>query len=87
MNDARTHRAQAAADDILEFVNAYGFDSDTFAKRIAGGHKTLQQSVMRLFVRTIREMANVLPDDRNAAAVKLAKQITELADGVSLPMI
>ncbi|MGN8943766.1 hypothetical protein ACTNEF_01400 [Bariatricus sp. HCP28S3_E4] len=42
MNDARTHRAQAAADDILEFVNAYGFDSDTFAKRIAGGHKTLQ---------------------------------------------
>ncbi|MGN8943765.1 hypothetical protein ACTNEF_01395 [Bariatricus sp. HCP28S3_E4] len=42
---------------------------------------------MRLFVRTIREMANVLPDDRNAAAVKLAKQITELADGVSLPMI
>lgn len=54
MNDARTHRAQAAADDILQFVNAYGFDSDTFAKRIAGGHKTLQQSVMRLFVRTIR---------------------------------
>ena len=80
-------RAEAAANDILNFVNAYGFDSETFADAICRGHKTLQQSIMRLFIATIRKMANVTPDDRNQTTVELAKEITRIADGYSLPLI
>lgn len=80
-------RAEAAANDILDFVNVFGFDADKFAEEICHGHKTLQQSAMRLFVVTIRKMAEVRPDERNRAAVELAKKITEIADEYSLPLI
>lgn len=42
-------KAEELANDILDFVNSFGFDSDTFAETICRGHKTLQQSTMRLF--------------------------------------
>ena len=80
-------KAEQLANDVLAFVNSYSHDSDTFARIIANGHKTLQQSTMRLFIRTIREMAKVYPDNRNAATVELAKKITKIADGYSLPLI
>ena len=86
-NDPDCLKAEAMAGELLEFVNRYGHDINAFAKTIANGHKTLQQSVMRLFVATIREMANVRPDDRNAETVKLAKEILKIADGYSLPLI
>ncbi len=47
----------------------------------------LTQSVMRLMKRTIEEMAKVTPDGRNAATVELAKKITEITDGYSLPLV
>lgn len=80
-------KAEQLANDILDFVNAYGFDSDSFAESICRGHKTLQQSVMRLFIATIQQMAEVAPDDRNAATVELAKKITEIAKDYPLPLI
>lgn len=80
-------KAEIAANDILDFVNAFGFDADTFAKTICQGHKTLQQSTMRLFIATIRKMEEVIPDGRNEATVELAKKITEIADTYSLPLI
>lgn len=80
-------RAEKLANDVLEFVNAIGFDADTFAEVISRGHKTLQQSTMRLFITTIRKMAEVTPDARNAATVDLAKMIAEIADDYSLPLI
>ena len=83
----REKEAEALAHEVLDFVNCFGFDADTFARTIAHGHKTLQQSTMRLFMRTILEMAEVMPDDRNAQTVELAKKIREIADGYSLPLI
>lgn len=80
-------KAEVLAIDILNFVNSFGVDEKTFAKTIASGHKTLQQSTMRLFMATIREMAQVIPDDQNAATVELAKAITEIAEDHPLPFI
>lgn len=82
-----TKKAEKLANDILDFVNVFGFDADKFAETICQGHKTLQQSTMRLFIATIRKMAEVRTDDRNRATVELAKKITEIADGYPLPLI
>lgn len=79
--------AEELADSVLSFVNAYGFDSKTFAKTIARGHKTLQQSTMRLFLAAIEEMSKVYPDDRNKQTVELAGKIMELAKNYTLPLI
>ena len=86
-SDERSVEAENLANQILDFVNSYSHDADTFAKTIARGHKTLQQSTMRLMIRTIGEMAKVTPDGRNAATVELAKKIVEIADGYSLPLV
>lgn len=85
--DKISHDAERIAEDLLDFVNCFGCDEETFAKTIARGHKTLQQSVMRLFMRTIREMAEVIPDGRNEQTVKLAKRITEIAEEYPLPLV
>lgn len=85
MNNRKS--AEELANDILDFVNAFGFDSNSFAETICRGHKTLQQSTMRLFIATIRKMAEVRPDDRNKATVELAKKISEIADDYPLPLI
>jgi hypothetical protein len=42
---------------------------------------------MRLIIKTIRKMATVTPDDRNAQTVALAKKISEIADDYPLPLI
>lgn len=78
--------AISVARRVLGLVNVSG-DNSEFATTIASDHKTLQQSVMRLFIATIREMANVTPDARNEQTVELAKKIVEIADGYSLPLI
>lgn len=87
MTNQRAIDAEKLANDILTFVNSYDYDADTFAKIIARGHKTLQQSTMKLFIEAIREMAKVYPDDRNKQTVELAKKITEFTESYSLPLI
>ncbi len=82
-----TKKAEKLANDILDFVNVFGFDAEKFADTICQGHKTLQQSTMRLFVTTIKKMAEVRPDERNKATVELAKKIAEITDEYSLPLI
>lgn len=86
MNNKK-QEAEKLANEVLDFVNAFGYDAETFAETICRGHKTLQQSTMRLFMTTIRKMAEVTPDGRNEDAVKLAKKITAIADDYPLPMI
>lgn len=83
----KEEKARKLANDILDFVNNFGYDSKTFATTICGGHRTLQQSVMRLFMTTIREMAETSFDDRNKNAVALAKTIVRIADDYPLPLI
>ena len=87
LNSETVYEAENAAKDLLNFVNSFTYDQEAFAMEIARGHKTLQQSVMRLFVRTIDVMSTVVPDDRNRATVELAKEITKIAHGYSLPLI
>ncbi|WP_394969914.1 hypothetical protein [Candidatus Allofournierella merdipullorum] len=83
----KKEQATKVARDVLDLVNSYGCDEEAFAKTICQGHKTLQQSTMRLFMTTIRHMAQTCPDARNEATVKLAQEITVLADKCSLPLI
>lgn len=87
LKSQKESKAEKLANDILDFVNVFGFDSDTFAETISRGHRTLQQSTMRLFITTIKKMAEVYPDERNAATVELAKKITEIAKDYPLPFI
>lgn len=87
MENSRKNLAKEQAESLLEFVNAFGVDEKAFAVTICRGHKTLQQSVMRLFVAMAREMAEVTPDARNEAAVQLAKEIVAIADKHPLPFI
>lgn len=87
MRESKELEAKKLAEEVLYFVNQFGFDADAFAKTIASGHKTLQQSTMRLFMRTIKEMAIVYPDDRNKQTVELAKKITEITEKYPLPFI
>lgn len=83
----RTWYTRVTADRILAFVNAYGTDNEGFAKIIAASHRTLQQSVMRLFIKTIEEISKQQTDPRNEQAVELAKKITEVAKDYTLPLI
>lgn len=83
----KKQEAEKLAQDVLDFVNAFGYDGEAFADTICRGHKTLQQSTMRLFMTTIRKMATVTPDGRNENAVKLAKEIVAVADKYALPLI
>lgn len=85
MNNKK-QEAEKLAQDVLDFVNAFGYDEEAFADAICRGHKTLQQSTMRLFMTTIRKMATVTPDGRNENAVKLAKEIVAVADKYALPL-
>lgn len=75
------------ANRILAYVNAYGTDNECFAKIIATSHRTLQQSVMRLFIKAIEEISKQPTDLRNEQAVELAKKITEVAKDYTLPLI
>lgn len=84
---SEAQKASKAANDILDFVNSFTYDEKTFAWTIAHGHKTLQQSAMRLFIASIRAMSKVTPDDRNAATVALAKRIADIAEDYPLPLI
>lgn len=86
MNNKK-QEAEKLAQDVLDFVNAFGYDEEAFADAICRGHKTLQQSTMRLFMTTIRKMATVTPDGRNENAVKLAKEIVAVANKYALPLI
>lgn len=80
-------RAKEVAENLVEFVNAYGVDTDTFADEICRSHKTLQQSIMRLFMATIKKLLTVSVDGRIENTVELAKKITETVGDYSLPFI
>lgn len=82
------------ADALADFVNgADKEDMNAFAQRMVNGvHRTLQQRVMTLFLKTIEEWGNLSParyDLRNEATVKLCQRIINLFDKYdrSLPLI
>ena len=84
---SREERAAKLANDILDFVNDFSSDHDTFVETICRGHRTLQQSTMRLFVRLAERMAKNDWDERNKQAVILAEMIAQVSEHCSLPLI
>ena len=73
MSSDKNERDVKAANDLLDYVNAYGYHDKEFAQTIAYAHPTLQQSAVRLFITTLREVAKRHPDGRNEASVNAAK--------------
>ena len=79
-DNTRKEQAKQLAKNVLAFVNIFDFDSETFAETICQDHKALQQSVMQLFIVTIRKIAEMIPDERNKDTVELAKIISTIAE-------
>jgi len=77
----KTERSRKVAQDLLDAVNGFDFNPRDFAKELASGHRTLQQSVMRAFWAYIEEMASCYDagyyDLRNAESVTLAKKLVD----------
>jgi hypothetical protein len=68
------------AEMLSEFVNgARSSDMEAFAEQMMREHRTLQQSTMNLFMTLVEAWDKCIPtnrfDERNAAAVKLARKI------------
>ncbi len=79
---AARKEAEALAEKVENFVNAYGCDCKSFAKRLASDktHRSLQGQAMRLFMTFVAEMAaeGKGHDLRNEPAIELAKAIMAL---------
>ena len=84
-------RAMHIADELTNYVNAFGFDRKTFAETLGKQHRTNQQSVMRAFVEFVTVMANFDAeeryDGRNEASCKLASKFREIAYKHALPLV
>lgn len=80
-----------AAVALAGIHNAMSFKPEYFAKGICLQHQTLQQSIMRSFVATIRQMAsdNYGYDDRNRSKHEAAKKMVEsgILDEIYFPFI
>lgn len=69
---------------LSEFVNNYGCDVKGFANAIMREHRTLQQSMFRLFIKTISEWAKLSElqyDLRNEYTVQSSKKIMKVLEG------
>jgi hypothetical protein len=77
------------ANALESFVNNYSRQpQQACVKRLMQSHRTLQQSLARLFLSYFEELSKQNTDLRNEAAVELAKQIMELpARTRALPFI
>ena len=83
-------RGQKFANNFSEFVNSsLNPDVDEAVQAMLRDHRTLQQSMMGLFMKFAEEMAKSEHCDmRNQASVKLAKSIMELDESLRvLPSI
>ena len=80
-----------AADALADAQNSRGFNHEKFAMGVCLQHRTLQQSIMRSFVATIRHMASedYGYDLRNQSSHNAAKQMVEsgLLDEIYLPFV
>lgn len=75
------------AKSLIDLVNYSPFCGDDFVKIICNEHRTLQQSVMRLFIKVIKGLSEVNTDDRNEDSVELAKEIAVISEKHNLPYI
>ena len=69
---------------LSQYVNSMCVNQKDFAEEVMREHRTLQQSMFGLFLRTIEEWSNQENyDPRNEYAVETSKKIMELLGGSS----
>lgn len=80
--------ARDFANECLDFVNG-GYNKQEFTDTMLTGHRTLQQSFMRLIMNWLKALSEQeYYDGRNEASVKLAKRIMDaVGDDYCLPYI
>jgi len=86
----REEAVENAVKVLSEFVNTMSHDKDGFAARVMREHRTLQQSMFALFLRTIEEWSQQEEwqhDLRNEFAVEKSKEIMKLFVGSGVPLI
>ena len=71
--------AQEMVDQLTDFVNVYGFDKDGFKEAFRRGHRTLQQSTIRLFLEVIEMVGkeDYQTDLRNEDAKKVCGDLVK----------
>lgn len=81
IDNAELVSTKTALDGITRFVNNYGHSDELFAKLLMREHRTLQQSVMRLFMVCIEEWSKQEHCDlRNEATIALSRKILSLLE-------
>lgn len=77
------------AREMEDYVNSTACDEKKFADCCGTFHRTLQQSFMRVIVKTIKKFSTLSTDGRNERAVNLAKKLNSVIedDGGYLPFV
>lgn len=87
----RASREYKAAEALTDSINSMSWNPKKFGLAVSMQHRTLQQSLMKSFVATIRVIAsdNYSYDDRNRGAHEAAKKMVEsgILDEIYLPFI
>lgn len=87
----RTSQEYKAAEALIDSINSMSWNPKKFGLAISMQHRTLQQTLMKSFVATIRVMASddYGFDDRNRGAHEAAKKMVEsgILDEIYLPFI
>jgi hypothetical protein len=75
-------KVKAMVEALSHFVNNYSCPNKDFAKQVMNEHRTLQQSMMRLFIATIEEWAKQEYFDlRNEDTIMLSRKIMKAIEG------
>lgn len=87
----RASREYKAAEALTDAINSMSWNPKKFGLAVSMQHRTLQQSLMKSFVATIRVMASddYGYDDRNRSTHEAAKKMVEsgILDDIYLPFI
>ena len=82
---------QEMAEQLANFVNTFGSDrTEACARAMVHQHRTLQQSMTRLFVRFMELQAQEDDYDlRNQASIRFARKLVKLMEDeqIGLPMV
>ena len=86
-----TKTGKEMADELASFVNNYGCDEKGFVEAVMREHRTLQQSLFRLFMQCIDEWSKKKAfefDGRNEHTIMTSKMIVAtIPDGKYVPFI
>jgi len=77
-----------AVNNLSNFVNKFGAPDKKFAQEVMNEHRTLQQSMMRLFLATIEEWSKQTQYDlRNEDTIRISKKIMSVMEDEGLRFV